>query len=91
MIGHVTQVDWDNVIPKNIRFMRTRVWIELGAPLLAGCMMRRDDGVMAWVGFRYESVNKVCKRCGIIEHSAPYCPHSNPKIKRVINKQMEVI
>ena len=31
-IGHVTQVDWENVIPRNIRFMRVKVWMEPNSP-----------------------------------------------------------
>ena len=87
-IGDVFLVDWDYVIPRNIRFMRVRVWINPNNPLLAGCMIKRDDGVLTWIKFRYKKVYKVCKRCGIIGHSTPHCPHSNPEIERM-NKWKE--
>ena len=46
--------------------MRLRVWINPNYLLLVGCMIKRDDGVLTWIEFRYERVYKVCKRCGIV-------------------------
>ena len=46
ILGTVVQIDWSNVMPRNLRYMRVRVWIESNAPLLAGCMLQQDDGVM---------------------------------------------
>ncbi|XWS44913.1 hypothetical protein CRYUN_Cryun15aG0090800 [Craigia yunnanensis] len=54
-------------------------------------MTKKDDRILAWVEFRYERIYKVYKRYGIIGHSTPYCPHSNPDIERMINEQMEGI
>ncbi|XWS48182.1 hypothetical protein CRYUN_Cryun13aG0051400 [Craigia yunnanensis] len=46
---------------------------------------------MTWVEFRYERVNKVCKRYGIIGHCAPHYPYLNPDIERMINDQTDSI
>ena len=45
-MGVVTQVDWNEVMPRNLRFMRVRAWIDPHAPLIAGGILRQDDGVM---------------------------------------------
>ena len=90
-IDDVSLVDWDHVIPRNILFMRVRVWINPNYPLLTGCMIKKDHGVLTWIEFRYERVYKVCKRCGIIGHSIPHCPHSNSEIEHMINEQIEGI
>lgn len=71
--------------------MRVRVWLDPNTPMIAGCMLRYDDGVMVWVEFRYEKVHKFCRRYGIIEHSTAQCPHLNLEIERMIEKQMEII
>ena len=69
--------------------MRVRVWIDPNTPLMADSMLRRDDGVITWVEFRYERIHTVCMRCGIIGHTAPHCPHLNPDIEKMINDQIE--
>ncbi|XWS11646.1 hypothetical protein CRYUN_Cryun37aG0016900 [Craigia yunnanensis] len=71
--------------------MRIIVWINPNSLLLAGCMLKRDDGVITWVDFHYERVNKVCNRCGIIRHSTPHYTHLNLDIERMINYQMDSI
>ena len=32
MIGQVVQVDWNNVVLRNIRFMRVKVWFDPNSP-----------------------------------------------------------
>ena len=51
-IETVSEVDWTEIFPRNISFMKVRVWIDPNTPLMAGSMLRRDDGVMTWVEFR---------------------------------------
>ena len=46
ILGIMVQVDWSDVMLRNLRYMRVRVWIESNAPLIAGCVLRQDDGVM---------------------------------------------
>ena len=91
IIDPVALIDWSEVMPRNLRFMRVRTWINHSAPLIVGCMLRQDDGVMIWIKFKYERVYKYCQRCGIMGHSPAHCPHFNPAIERVIGHQMETI
>ena len=90
-MGVVTQVDWNEVMLRNLRFMRVKAWINPHAPLIAGGLLRQDDDVMIWIEFRYERVYKICRRCGTIGHSSIHCPHLNPNIERMIGEQMEVL
>ena len=76
---------------RNLRFMRVRTWIDPSAPLISGCMLRRDDSVMIWIEFKYGRVYKFCRCCGIIGHSMAHYPHLNPDIERMIGEQMEAI
>ena len=71
--------------------MRVRVWLDPNEPLIAGCMLRQDDGVMVQIEFKYEKVYKFCQRCGIIGHSTAHYPYLNPEIERLINGQIENI
>ncbi|XVF56040.1 hypothetical protein PTKIN_Ptkin06aG0085000 [Pterospermum kingtungense] len=89
--GPTIMVDWANVAPRNLRFMRVSVWMDTEQPLVEGCMLRRDDGVMMWLRFRYERVGKICRRCGVIRHSNPHCPFLNPEIERMIQSQLEYV
>ena len=91
LIGPITHVDWDSMVSRNIWFMQFRVWLNPNSSFLASCMIKRDDGVMTWMDFRYERVYKVCKRCRIIDHFTPHYPHLNLDIERMINNQMESI
>lgn len=51
--GLVTQVDWENVLPRNQRFMRTLVLIDSEVPLnIAGVFLRKDVGGLEWIRFR---------------------------------------
>ena len=74
IIRDVSLVDWDSVIPRNIRFMKVRVWFNLNQPLFAGCMIRKDDRVLSWIEFRYEKVFKICRKCSIVGHTTPHYP-----------------
>ena len=91
IMGVVTQVDWNEVMLRNLRFMRVKAWINPYAPLIAGGLLLQDDGVMIWIEFRYERVYKICRRCGTIGHTLTHCPHLNLDIKRMIGEQMDVL
>ena len=36
-------------MPRNLRFMRVRVWLDPNEPMIANYMLRQDDGVMVWI------------------------------------------
>lgn len=44
LMGIVERVDWENKIPRNIWFMRIRVRIDPWSPVLAGFMLRTEEG-----------------------------------------------
>jgi hypothetical protein len=66
MLGVYERIDWDAHIPRNIRFMRIRVRMNPWLPLIAGFMLRLDDGSRVWIQCRYERIHKVCTKCGMI-------------------------
>lgn len=63
------RVDWEDKLPRNIRFMRIKVRIDPWLLVIAGFMLRLDDGFRVWIQCRYERVHKLCIRCGLIRHS----------------------
>ncbi|OMO50603.1 Endonuclease/exonuclease/phosphatase [Corchorus olitorius] len=91
LAGEVIDIDWMNVIPRNIRYMRVRIWIDPHKPLVSGTMLQMDDGRLTKITFSYERVCKICLKCGIIGHTTPHCPHDNMDIERVLNEQMRKI
>lgn len=44
LMGIVERVDWENKIPRNIWFMRIKVRIDPWSPVLAGFMLRTEEG-----------------------------------------------
>ena len=67
MMGLLERVDWEDKIPRNIRFMRVKVRIDPWLPVIVGFMMRLDDGSRVWIRCGYERVHKLCTKCGLIE------------------------
>ena len=86
IMGVLERVDWEDCIPRNIRFMRIRVQVDPWMPLTAGFMLRLDDGSRTWVQCRYERVHKLCTRCGLIEHMRSQCNESMDMIERMLNR-----
>ncbi|OMP08983.1 hypothetical protein COLO4_05928 [Corchorus olitorius] len=82
--GLVLQVDWENRRPRNIRFMRTRVSVDLSAPLVPGCTLEMDDGTTQWVRFRYERIQKFCLNCGEIGHNYRHCSSTFEEVEERI-------
>jgi hypothetical protein len=56
MMGFYERIDWDANIPRNICFMRIRVRMDPWMPLIAGFMLRLDNGDKTWIQCHYESV-----------------------------------
>lgn len=71
MLGMYERIDWDASTPKNIRFMRIRVRADPWHPLMAGFVLRLDNGDRIWIQCRYERVHKICTKCGLIGHNRP--------------------
>lgn len=84
MMGLVERVDWEDTLPRNIRFMRIKVRIDPWLPLIAGFMLRLDDGSKVWIQCCYERVHKLCTRCGLIGHARGQCTHRMERVHFMI-------
>ncbi|OMO58720.1 hypothetical protein COLO4_34406 [Corchorus olitorius] len=84
--GEVLQIDWEHRMPRNIRFMRVRISVDLTVPLVPGCTLERDDGSSQWVRFRYERIQKFCLNFGEIGHTHRNCMSTFEEVERKINR-----
>nr|POE55318.1 hypothetical protein CFP56_22684 [Quercus suber] len=66
-----------------------RIWVKLDPwfPLIAGFILKRDDGQYTWVECRYERVFKIYKRCGIIGHARSQCHMDMFDIEELLRDQ----
>ena len=87
MMGIVDRVDWEDRIPKNIRFMRIKVRIDPWLPVIAGFTLRLDDGSRVWVQCRYKRVHKLCTKCGLIGHTRGQCTHAMDDVELMLYRQ----
>ncbi|KAK9985047.1 hypothetical protein SO802_034572 [Lithocarpus litseifolius] len=81
------RVDLEDRLPRNIRFVRVRVRVDPWYPLMAGFMLRLDDGSRVWIQCRYERIHKLCKRCGLIGHTRRQCTKSMDNIEVSLFRQ----
>lgn len=86
-MGIVEKVDWEDKIPRNITFMRIKVRIDPWAPVLAGFMLRLEEGSNFWIQCRYERIHKLCNRCGLIGHTRRQCTQYMDDIERRLHRQ----
>ena len=49
LIGIVERINWEDTIPRNIRFMRIKVRVDPWLPAIAGFMLRIDEGLSLWI------------------------------------------
>lgn len=87
IMGIFDRVDMVDRLPRNIRFMRIRVRVDLWAPLMAGFMLRLDDGARVWIQCKYERVHKLYKRCGLIGHTRSQCSQSMEEVEMSLYRQ----
>ena len=87
LMGIVEKVDWEDRIPRNVRFMRVKVRIDPWVPMIAGFMLRLNDGARVWLQCRYERVHKLCTRCGLIGHTRGQCTYSMDEVEVMLFKQ----
>ncbi|KAI8025792.1 Uncharacterized protein LOK49_LG02G00819 [Camellia lanceoleosa] len=88
-VGEVVKVDTDSLMPRNIRFLRTRVWVFLDKPLSSEFFLKFRDGQQHWISCRYERVCKVCWNCGRIRHTITTCPLSFEEAQRYIDIHLQ--
>lgn len=86
-IGEVMEIEDPMVEGCLLRsFIRGWVKVNVTKPLLTGCWIPRKDLPNAWVAFRYEKLQSLCFKCGIIGHEQKDC--NKDKIMAVINKNL---
>ncbi|CAL5361495.1 unnamed protein product [Camellia sinensis] len=72
-IGEVLQADVDPLFPRNIRYLRIKVWIYLEAPLISGFFLKFQDGTHHWIECQYKCLCRLCRKCGRIGHTDGQC------------------
>uniref|UniRef100_A0A2N9H6E1 CCHC-type domain-containing protein n=1 Tax=Fagus sylvatica TaxID=28930 RepID=A0A2N9H6E1_FAGSY len=91
MLGVYERIDWETHIPRNIRFMRIKVRMNPWLPLIAGFMLRLDDGNRVWIQCRYERIHKVCTKCGMMGHTRTQCTYLMTDIEQLLHRQRQRI
>lgn len=66
----------DTVWPRNIRYLRCKVWICLEAPLISGFFLTFLVGSHQWIECQYERICRMCRKCGKIGHTDGQCAMS---------------
>ncbi|KAI8012263.1 hypothetical protein LOK49_LG06G02419 [Camellia lanceoleosa] len=88
-VGDVVKVDIDSLMPRNIRFLRLRVWVPLDKPLISGFFLKFRDGQQHWISCRYERVCKISRNCGRIGHTLTNCATSFDEAQRQIDDHLQ--
>lgn len=83
-MGIVERVDWEDRIPRNIRFMRVRVRVNPWMPVITGFTQKLDDGSKIWIQCKYERVHKLCNRCGLSGHTRSQCTQSMEDVEMML-------
>lgn len=73
-VGEVLEIEDPVVDGRLLRtFVRGRVKVELEKPLPTGCWVPRSNLPNLWVKYRYERIQSLCFKCGILGHDQNYC------------------
>lgn len=68
-MGEVLEIEDPLIEGKIIRpFIRARVGINIKEPLLTWCWVPRRNLPKIWVSIKYERLQDLCFKCGIIGH-----------------------
>ena len=89
LIGFIKGVDWEDRIPRNIRFMQVCVHLDPWMPITYGFVLHLDDGSRTWIQCHYERVHKLCTRCGLIGHTRRQCNESMDEVERCLIYQRQ--
>ena len=49
LLGIFERVDWEDHVPRNVRFMCIRARIDSWLPVVTGFILRLDDGTRTWI------------------------------------------
>ena len=71
--------------------MRVKVRIDPWLLVIAGFMLKLDDGARTWIQCRYERVHKLCTRCGLIGHTRDQFTHNMEKVELMLFRQRQRI
>lgn len=73
-VGELMEIEDPVVDGRLLRtFVRGRVKVNLEKPLPTGCWAPRSNLPNIWIKYRYERLQSLCFKCGIIGHDQNYC------------------
>lgn len=76
-VGEVMEIE-NPIVNGNLlrNFIRGRVKIDLNRPLPAGCWAPKSNLPNLWIVYRYERLQALCFKCGIIGHDQKSCQNT---------------
>ncbi|KAL2904631.1 hypothetical protein RDABS01_003341 [Bienertia sinuspersici] len=86
--GGVLDIDGNSTSQGPKRFLRARVWTQLGKPLVPGCYIEYEPEKLLWVDFKYEGVFHFCKKCKVIGHNTAECRKSWDEAEQDLNDRI---
>lgn len=74
-IGEVLEIE-NPIVDGNLlrTFIRGRVKLDLDKPLPIGCWAPKSNLPNLWITYKYERLQSLCYKCGIIGHDQKSCP-----------------
>ncbi|KAI8025733.1 hypothetical protein LOK49_LG02G00335 [Camellia lanceoleosa] len=90
-VGEVVKVDIDSLMPRNIWFLRLKVWVSLDRPVISGFFLKFRDGQQHWISCDYERLCKVCRNCGRVCHTITTCSISFEEAQQKIDANLQDI
>ncbi|KAI7995772.1 Uncharacterized protein LOK49_LG11G00670 [Camellia lanceoleosa] len=88
-IIEVCKVDHDTLMPRNIRFLRIRVWIPIDQPLISSFFLKFRDGHHQWITYSYKRLRRVCRNYGRVGHTQGYCSLTFDEARSMINARID--
>lgn len=76
-LGHVVEVDVDDLGLD--RFCRVKIMLNIFKPLRRKQRIRRKDGQLTMIEYKYERLPHFCFRCGVLGHSDKDCNEELPE------------